>query len=287
MSLAAKLNAKKQAVAERNAGRQNTYRWVQPETEVRLLPSWRPADHEDPDTFFLDFGQTWIKDLDGKILAVVGDAKITYGEDDVVRNLVGQAIAQSRTDGQRKHYKEMLASPRVLVGGLVLNDPNVDPTEPQILEFSESQFTGPITDLIVKAEKEGDNVLSLDEGFNLTVIKTGKGKEGTKYSFTLARRSSKVDPKVMDKVYDLDAYVKAKFADGARAVNAIKSLIQGEPLALIERSTDLSEDRGSRTTKSEVVDADYDVIDNAREGGTDSVVENVIVSDAEIDALFD
>jgi hypothetical protein len=285
MSLAAQLKKKKQEVADRNAGRQNTYRFKQASTDIRLLGAWRePIEGEEDAPIFHDFGQTWIKDFDGNVLAVVGDRKITFGEDDVVRNLVYKALTAAKSDGQRKHYKEMLASSRVLVNGLVLNDPEVDPNEPQILEFSEAQFTGPITAMLIKAEEEGDDILSLEKGFNLTVGKSGKGFD-TKYEFTLARRSSKVDPAVMDKINDIDAFIRAKFADGERAVNAIKSLI-GEPVALIDRSTDLIEDRRS-TRNEDVTDAQFDVIDDAAAGGVDVEVETVAVSDADIDALFD
>jgi hypothetical protein len=289
MSLAAQLKKQKQAVAERNAGRQNAYKWKLASTEVRILPSWREATEEELESgegapISHAFGQSWIKDFDGQLLAVVGDRKITYGEDCAVRNLIFKAQAASRSDGQRKHYKEMLASSRQLVNGLVLNDPDVDPTEPQILDFSEAQWTGPVGDLIIAAAEEGDDVLSLENGFNLTVTKSGKGME-TKYGFTLARRPSKVDPKVLEKLHDLDTFVKAKFADGERATNAIKSLM-GEPVALIDRSTDLIEDRRS-TRNEDVTEAQYDVIDDAAAGGVAVEVENVAVSDADIDALFD
>lgn len=276
MTTAERLKAKKQEVVVRAAARQNTYRWTLPSTEVRILPSWRPETHVDP-TFFHDFGLSWIKDQDGTVLAVVADRKITYGEDDVVRNTISGAIGKQRTDAQRKHFKEMLASPRVICNGLVLNDPNVDPTEPQILEFSEGQWSGPVTDLIVAAEAEGDDIISLDKGFNLTVGKTGKGFD-TRYSFVLARRASAVDVKVLAKLHDIDAFIEAKFADGDKAVNAIKSLLGDGPVALIERSTDLIEDRRS-TVDTDVTDADYSEAPDAN-------VENVAISDEQLDELF-
>jgi hypothetical protein len=278
MSLAAQLKKKQQAVAERKAGMMNSYRFKQAETEIRILPSWRRDLPAEDAPIYHDFGLTFVKDMDGAILAVVGDRKLTYGEDDEVRNLIDRAFSQSRTDAQRKHFKDMKASPRVLVNALVLNDKDVDPNEPQIVEFSESQFTGAISDLLIKAEEEGDDVFDLEKGFNLFVKKTGKGME-TKYSFTLARRSSAVDVEVLEKLHDIDAFVKAKFADGEKARNALRSLMQGpsEHVAISDRSTDLLEDRRD-ITETDITDATYDEV---------TEVESVAVSDADIEALFD
>jgi hypothetical protein len=139
-----------------------------------------------------------------------------------------------------------------------------------------------------EAEKAGDDVLSLTKGFDITVEKSGKGLE-TKYAFTLARRASAVKGDPMASINDIDAFIRAQFSDNARAINAIKSLTQGEPLALVDRTTDLNKDRASRRTDDNIVDADYtdSIIDDANNGGTEASVDHVTVSDADIDALFD
>jgi hypothetical protein len=284
LTTAQRMELRRQKTADKKAGNSSTYRFKQKSTTIRILPSWRPETHEDP-TFFHDFGQTWIKDLDGKVLAVVGDNKMTFGEECPVRDLVERAYAGAKTDAQRNHYKEMKAKPRVLVNALILDDKEVKDNEPQIVEFSETQFDTILKDMLA-AEKAGDDVLSLTDGFDITVDKSGSGLE-TKYAFTLARRSSAVKGDPMASINDIDAFIRAQFADNAKAINAIKAVSQGESLALTDRSTDMNQTRANRTTEDTVVDAEYSIVDDANTGGTDTVVKSVHVSDAEIDALFD
>jgi len=285
MTTAERIAARRQKTADKKAGNQSAYRFKQKKTTIRILPTWRAADHEDP-TFFHDFGQTWIKDLDGNVLAVVGDAKMTFGDEDPVRDLIDRAVAGAKTDAQRKHYKDMKAKPRILVNALILDDKDINATVPQIVEFSETQFDTILKDM-EEAEKAGDDVLSLTKGFDITVEKSGSGLE-TKYAFTLARRASAVDGDPMAQIVDIDAFIRAQFTDNARAINAIKAISQGESLALVDRSTDMSEDRSTRrTVDTNVEDADYSIVDDANEGGTSTKVDSVHVTDAEIDALFD
>lgn len=269
------VNKKRQEVADKRAGSKNTYTFKQPQTTIRILPGWR-ADRSDP-TFFHDFGQTWIKNMDGNVLAVVGDAKITYGQDDVVRNLVHRAMGEARTDAQREHYKEMLAKPRVLVNAQVLDDKNVDPNVAEIVEFSEAGFTAVLEQVALAGI--ADEFLSPEEGFDLIVSKTGKGFQ-TKYTYTFARKSRKVPEAVLDTINDIDAFIRAKFAETERAVNALKSVTQGADVLQIEnRSADISGD-------SPIIDGSFDAVDEARNNVVDVDVERQTLSDEQIEELF-
>lgn len=270
------INKKRQEVNDKRAGSKNTYTFKQSQTTIRILPGWR-ADKSDL-TFFHDFGQTWIKNMDGAVLAVVGDAKITYGQDDVVRNLVHRALGEARTDAQREHYKEMLAKSRVLVNAQVLDDKNVDPNVAEIVEFSEAGFTAVLEQVALAGIAE--EFLSPDEGFDLIVSKTGKGFQ-TKYTYTFARKSRKVPEAVLDTLNDIDAFIRAKFAETERAVNALKSLTQSADILQIEdRSFDVS-------GHDDIVDGSFDAVDEARNNVALEVdVERHTISDAEIDELF-
>ena len=259
------IQSKRQNIADKKTGSKNAYKFKQKNTTIRILPTWR--DEEDG-PFFHDFGQAFIKDLDGNLLAVIGDRKMTFGEDDPVRNLIQYAQGDASSDAGREHYKGMLAKQRHLVNALVLNDKDVNPSEPQIVDFSQTQL-----DLIfAQMEKilmDGENPLDLAAGYDLDVEKEGTGLN-TRYKFLFARRPSKVDPSVMENVTNLDAYVRSKFQDTDRAINAIKAISQdtgtvaGGTITAPSRS--LSYGDSSKSEESVPWEtAEYTVVDDARD----------------------
>lgn len=270
------IKEKRQQIADKRMGSKNTYRFKTGVTKVRILPGWR----KDDPTFYHSFGQMFIKNMDGKTLAVVGDRRLTLGEDDPVRSLIQRAMGEARTDAQRAHYKDMLASPRELVNGLILDDKEIDPKEPQIIEFSETQFD----QILEQAELAGitDEFLDLENGFDLMVSKTGSGINNTKYSFTFARKSTSVDSSVMENLNDLDAFVRSKLAETDRAVNALKSLMQGDTLVAGHIGTSYS---GS----TEAVDGEFDPVEEAKDTPPwedEKAPERKTLTPAEIDKLF-
>lgn len=279
------LRKKKQAMADKSAGRKNTVSFPNGKSTWRILPGWRTDD----ETFFHEFGQSWIKDMDGTILAVVGDAAMTYGEDDPIRNLISQAIGGARTDAQREHYKEALAKPRVLFNVQALDHKELSEDEAHILEVSEFQ----LGQIIEQAEMAGiiDTFLDADKGFDLIVTKTGKGKLNTKYQFTFSREAREVPSSVLDSIHDLDAYVRSKFAEPerAKALNAMKALTTGQEVLGIE---DKSAERGDNERPAweedgNIQDAEYDAVEEAKEDNVPNVkVENQVVSDEDLDGLF-
>lgn len=264
------LKQKRQSIADKRMGSKKTYRFKGGVTTVRILPGWRKSDP----TFYHEFGQTFIKNMDGDVLAVVGDRMITYGEDDVVRNLLQRAKGDARTDAQREHYHDMLAKSRVLVNALILDDKEIDPTIPQIVEFSESQFDN----ILQQVELAGidEEFLDLDSGFNLKVSKTGRGKNDTKYSFAFDRKASSVDKSVMESVVDLDSYVRSQFEGTDRAVNALKSITQGVhvPKAL------------GYAGDADTVDAEFDPVEEAKTVHDETIVESRRASSEDIEKLF-
>lgn len=266
------LNKKKQEINDKRAGSKNPYKFKSGVTTIRLLPSWR----EDDVQFYHPFGQSFIKNMDGKVLAVIGARNIAYGESDAVQEAIAMAKAGATTDAQRKHWDEARAKPRQLLNALVLDDKDVDPNEPEIISISETQ----LEQIIEQVDMAGimEEFLDLEKGFNLKVSRTGTGFN-TKYSFTFERKESAVDPSVMEKVTDLDAYVRSQMADTDRAINAIKSITTGgEHLAIEDRSVSYSGDEGA-------VDAEYtSVEDDSPPFEVDNVRETL--SEGQIEDLF-
>lgn len=273
-SISELLKQKRQQTADKRMGSKNAYKFKGGKTTIRILPGWRKDG--DP-TFSHSFGQAFIKNMDKETLAVIGDRKITYGEDDPIRGLIQRAMGDAVTDAQREHYKEMLAKPRELVNALVLDDKEVDPSVAQVIDFSENMFDT----ILEQVELAGiaEEFLDLEDGFNLIVSKTGTGFN-TKYTFTFDRKSSAVNPSVMDTVVDLDAYVRSKFADTDRAINALKSISQGTPMV---RSLSYS---GNDDT---VTDGEYTAVDAARDTTLEdnTSIENITASNVDIDSLFE
>jgi hypothetical protein len=272
------LKKKRQQTADKRMGSKNAYKFKGGVTTIRILPGWR----KDGDAMFSHpFGQAFIKNMDKETLAVIGDRKLTYGEDDPIRGLIQRAMGEAATDAQREHFKEMLAKPRELVNAIILDDREVNPNEAQVVDFSETQFD----QILEQVELAGiaEEFLDLDNGFNLKVSKTGTGFN-TKYSFTFERKASKVDPAIMDTVIDLDAYVRSKFTDTDRAINALKSITQGTPIGAGVPTKALSYSGGD-----EVVDGSFTAVDAANDPAPweeATTVENVAADNADIDALF-
>lgn len=278
-SLLNDLLKKKQTITDKKTGSKNTYKFKQRQTIIRILPSWREASAEDR-PFYHDFGMAYIKDLDGNLLAVVGDRKMTYGEDDPIRNLLNAAMGEAATDAQREHYKQMLAKQRHVVNACVLNDKDVDPSNPEIVEFSQNQLEQ-IIDKMIFIAKDGEDPLNFANGYNLVINKEGTGLM-TRYSFDFERRPSSISEDVMERVTDLDAFVRSKFVDSDRAINAIKSISQAASLPAPERS--LSYTGGSTATN--VVEAEYSAVEEAKDVRDPIKTENISASEQSIEDLL-
>lgn len=265
------LKQKRQNIADKRMGSKNAYKFKNGVTTIRILPGWR----KDDPTFSHSFGQTFIKNMDKQTLAVIGDRRITYGEDDAVRTLIQRAMGDASTDAQREHYKDMLASSRELVNALVLDDKEVDPKHSQLVDFSETQFD----QILEQVELAGiaEEFLDLENGFNLKVSKTGTGFN-TKYAFTFDRKPSTVDPSVLDTLIDIDAYIRSKFQDTERAVNALKSLTQGA--APTPKSL-------SYSGGDDIVEGQYDAVEEAHlVSDEETNVTKRTLTDEEFDSLF-
>lgn len=285
--LLAEIRAKRQGMADKKTSMKKAYKFKPGKTMLRILPSWRDESAESR-PFSHDFGQAFIRDLDNNLLAVIGDRKMTYGEDDAVRDLIVLAKGEAPTDAQREHYHQMLAKPQHLVNALVLNDSAVDPTEPQLVSFSNSQMENELLPKIEKLLVKGHNPLDLDKGFDLEISRVGTTKNDTRYSFDFERDSTKVDPKVMSRVIDLDSYVRAQFADTDRAINAIKSISQGALLPAPSRQRDMTTgDTSPPWNDDKVEEAEYSAVNDAKSGVREPVRTNTVdVSQDEIDAML-
>lgn len=204
--LAAKAN-RKEKTAKMKDGR----------NRVRVLPGWR----KDDETFWHDYGQHFIKGLDGQIKAVYTCADKTYGKPCPVCEGIERTIQSSTDDAVIKKLNEAKARGRVLVNALL---PESDePNKPVILELPVGVFQQ-ILDLM----DEWGNVLDVAEGRDVIVNRTGSGIN-VEYTVQPAAKQTAVAPAVLKNLNNLDDYVREEGEESMRrallAVNVVSGLL--------------------------------------------------------------
>jgi gp32 DNA binding protein like len=184
-------------------------------TRIRLLPGWNPKARG---TYWRDYAQHYVKDLDDALIAVVPCASHIHGEDCPVCNELGKAIRASSSDEIIKQLEKSKANVTILLNVLLLD--GEDPTTPVILEVKPSVMKG-----IHELMNDWDGVIfDPANGQELVINREGTGLL-TKYSVQISPRKTPYDPKeVIPKLHDLDEYVSATYeASMTKAVGFLKS----------------------------------------------------------------
>lgn len=190
----------------------------------RVLPSWRGNGDE---TFWMDYGQHFIKDSSDKVKAVYLCTNKTFGKVCQVCAAIEQGIRASTDDLTLKILEEAKSSGRVLVNVLHLDGPT--PNEPQILELPPSVFNGKsikgvAVGGLIGLFEEWPDMLDLARGNDIIVERSGKGKE-TVYALQIANSSKPVSPEVMKKIANLDEFVAENPEAERRAITALGQAI--------------------------------------------------------------
>lgn len=214
------------AARKASVSRQKTIKPEAGRNRYRILPSWRGAGEQ----FWMDFGQHFIKDASGQVRAVVVCNDRTFGQPCDVCNALEHAIAHAEDDLTIKRLKDAMAGSRVLLNVLDLNGKN-DPTVPQILEVAPSVFNGKKgAGGIISLIQEWPNMLNLHDGVDIIIEKQGAGKEGTSYGVSIASGSKPVDPKVMEKIHNLDKFVAQENEESTRRALTSLAAVAGTAL---------------------------------------------------------
>ena len=234
---------KKQQIAEQTGKGVRTVRLKVGKNRVRLLPSWRGEDDLE---FWRDFGQHYIKGMDGKMKSVYVCVDKTYGKPCPVCEAVKFGVDNAESDTIRQKILESRAQGRVLVNALVESDRET----PVILELSPTTFEK-ILD-IVDQEDSYNVVTDLKKGIDLIIIKSGAGIT-TEYNVTTVISGSKpVDPSVMERINDLDLFVaQENEAKRVEATNSVKAL----------SSAQVARSKPSRASLEDAYDEDDDIPD--------------------------
>lgn len=209
------LKAKKQDLSAGN--RRKTIKPTDGTGRYRILPSWRGADQP----FYHDFGQHFIKDGTGKIMAIYACAEKTYGKPCEICDTIRTGTKHATDDFTMNLLKDAGSTGRVLVNVLHLDGPT--PTEVQILELAPTAFKS-VVDIALEWEEASESIFDEAKGKDILITRTGAGKL-TKYSVQVAAKAHPLPAGVMARLHNLDEYVNQESSEQKlRAKNAVLSL---------------------------------------------------------------
>ena len=152
----------------------------------RILPGWNPDNRV---KFYHEFGQHWIKS-NGELLGTAVCDSVTFGHDCKYCRALGQEFSQMKVAGLTKDsapwkaISEMNAGTTIVVNALCTDGPNKNLEQPVMLSLGKKVFEEFLSNL-ANALKEGDNILDLEAGSDISIEKTGSGFD-TRYSLTLS-----------------------------------------------------------------------------------------------------
>lgn len=259
-----RIEAQRKAIAERNASYERAYKFKVGKTHLRILPDVKNSDND----FWREYGAHYIKDPRTKeLIAVVGDAEITYKTACPIREAVGQLIAQANEHGDDSSvasYKDWLAKPVFVVNAQIVGGVDEENKGKVVrCEFSSASFDKILSALDDVMDQKSD--FDPSHGIVVTVERTGTGQKDTRYSFTphLSQPSAPPKSDVMGQALDLDLYVDAKFGASVNVALTKLSVMLGHDVSSSAIGSALREKTAiADTRKTEVQDASFeDVLD--------------------------
>lgn len=292
MDLLALAKAKMSNMDAKSGRRAATVKAQLGKTKIRVLPGWRNGDQ----TFWQDFGLHFIHgvtpDKDGKTLrAIYLCVDKVHGRPCPICEAISSGIATTKDDAVHKALGDSASSSCVLVNALVLTGD--DKETPVIFELRPSVFRQ-ILDLI----PEYGDITSLDEGIDLIINREGSGLN-TKYTTMPAAKSAPVPKSVMDKLNDLDEYVKQEYDQGLNkaliAVGAVAGALPAPSSSASASIANDSDELGSVLEDDEPIEGEIvsetlveDVVEApvAESAATATVDTSNTVSDDELDDLL-
>lgn len=269
------LERTRQQLNERNRPRPEKLR--DGKNRYRILPSWRKDGDE---TFFHSFGQHFIKNDKGEIVAVYICNSRTFGKTCEVCDSMRDALRSAATEEMRDMIKDWGASSLTLVN--MIHRDGKDGEKPMLFGLPTSVF-----DDIFKIAEEywRENqvmIQDLKEGLDLIIERSGNGKNNTKYTVMVAPKSKPVDPSVMDRVVDIDEYVKQASEQGLQRALSEINRARGILPSSAERKPAVEQPKLIRQFDSKLVD-EAEVLNPSTPAG--SVKE--VLDESDLDAILD
>lgn len=222
--------AQRQAIAETRASGDRPYKFAVGKTIIRILPGM-----QDPDDFYVKYGEHWIKDPATKaVLAVVGDAEITYGRTCPVRQAIGKFVAQQSAIGDQetaKFAKDWLGKESNITNTEILGGVDVENKGKVVRNaWSQNQLDGILS--AIDTVFMGNPDFNMKDGLALVVERVGTGMLDTKYSYqVLPGNVPAPTPAVLAQRVDLKVYVDSKFGASVDKALLKLSALLGEDAA--------------------------------------------------------
>lgn len=219
--LLALITAKKQQIQNQSGRREKTTKPIGGKNVFRILPSWRDKNELQ---FWHDFGQHYIKGLDGILKAVYICTEKAFGKPCSICEGLSKAIHNATDDNEINILKEARSNGRILVNALNRSAGSETPNVPVILELSGTAFAQ-ILGLQEMWLAEGVDITSLDSGVDLVINRNGKGVL-TKYDIQAAPKSAPVSASIMKDIHNLDDYVAQESEpERIRALTAVHAVV--------------------------------------------------------------
>jgi hypothetical protein len=219
-NLMAMIREKKNAIQAQSGRREKATRPQAGKNQFRILPSWKPESGQ----FWHDFGQHFIKGLDGELKAVYICADKTFSKPCAICDGIKSAMNNAMDDEVIGKLKEAKASTRILLNALNRSAWSEDANTPVVLELSPSTFEK-VLEIMETWATDGTDMLSLSEGMDILITRTGKGL-ATEYTVQPAPKSAPVSENVLKNLQDLDAYVAQESTEERnRALTAVHAVV--------------------------------------------------------------
>lgn len=275
------IRKKKQAIQQSSGRREKTTKPQPGKSRFRILPGWRGGD--DP-TFFQDFGQHFVKGVDGTLKAVYICTEKTFGKPCPVCAAIGAGINAADDDDVIKAMEESRAKGRILMNALHLNGD--DPATPIILDL-----TPTTAEKVFDLMDEYGDITDLETGRGIVINRTGKGLN-TKYDILPAAESDPVPASMLEKLHNLDKYVEQEYDEGKNKVLGAVSTVTGilpAPVASSADAPSTSADEGLDDVlegECETVEAPAETVAEVKEAPVVAKADDDL-SDDELDSLLD
>lgn len=179
---------------------------------IMLLQGWRKGEEH---VWYHEFGQHFIKNAAKEIKAVYPCADAIYGKPCACCDGLAQAMRSTKDDTLIELLSDAKAGRSVLINALDLDSTN--PNTPVVYAIKRGVF-GQIIELI---EEWGIKAFTHE----IVITREGTGLN-TKYTAQVSPKEFVVAPSVLEKLHDLDEYVKQESDEQlTRALGAIGGIV--------------------------------------------------------------
>ena len=271
----------KKAQLEAASGKNASVKPPHGSSRWRILPGWRPSE---PNTFFHDFAQHWIKDATGTVVGVFVCDNKTFGRDCETCDTVNEAIRSTKDDDTIKKLKEFQGRGGVIVNALRRDGDAKSDTVPVLLQLTNGTFEDYCQNLTTAAS-DGVNILDLEEGRDVVITRTGTTMKDTKYGVTTAATNSKVSSEAAANLIDIDAWIDAQRRQGlSKGLNLVGDVTRALTGGHVPASRRLVPPSGAKMIASHVIeDAEVREAEVVAPKTTPKVaVKTVVASDGDL-----